>query len=279
MLINQRIIWDNNGTLTDLSVNLNNLPSGTEVIPFVAAEDKIYIGSDLPFNHRYFDVSVVNAQASVATVKIWDNNAWTSAVDVIDQTDVSGATLAQDGIISWVTDRNETWGKEETTEDITELASLKIYDKYWVQISFSADLTAGTALQYIGHKFSEDEDLELFYPDLNQSSVKTAFKTGKTTWDEQHVKSAEDIVRHLRKKSALWSADQVYNWDVFTDAAIHRTAYWIMFGFGDDYQDERALAEKEYYKALNGINFQTDISENGRLDTEEKKTATGWRRR
>lgn len=271
MIANQRIIWSDDATLKDLSIALNDAYAETYVLPLVAAEDYLYIGSDLPFNHRYFNVSVVNDVASVASVEIWNGTSWVSAVDVIDQTSVAGKTLARSGIISWTLDRNGFWGQESTTEDVTGLTSLKIYDFYWVRLSFSADLKATTALRYVGHKFADDDDLRAQYPDLLSSSLLDAFETGKTTWVDQHIVAAEEIIRYIRKKKIAWNRNQILNWDQFNMAAVHKVAEIIMTAFGEDYSEQRKLAESKYKEAIDLSIYEVDRSEDGRRDELEKR--------
>ena len=70
----QRIIWSDNGTLRDISAVLNDFRRGTQVLALVGAEDKIYVASEMPFNHKYFDVSVANAVACDITVKTWNGS-------------------------------------------------------------------------------------------------------------------------------------------------------------------------------------------------------------
>jgi len=142
-----RIIHKDNSVLRDYSVSLANYLSGTQVIAYVAAEDALYIGSDLPFNHRWVEVSVVSATTSTLSVSLWNGSAWEAAVDVVDETSVAGVALARSGFVSWVPDRLKTWSFEDTTERVSDLSTLKIYDKYWAKLSYSADLTGTTALK------------------------------------------------------------------------------------------------------------------------------------
>lgn len=280
MLLNNRIIWKNNAALVDLSVKLNDFHSGSEVIDIVAAQDALYIGSDLPFNHRYFEVSVVNALPSVVSVSLWDGSGWNPVVETIDQTQgTSGTTLSQSGIISWTPDRDEVWQYARSTEDITDLSTLKIYDYYWAKFTFSADLTSTTALSYVGHKFSEDNDLRAYYPDLLLTKTLTAFQAGKTTWNEQHIAAAEEIIKDLRKKRIVWSPNQILEWQQFTLASLHKVARNIFTSFGENYKDERDLADADYSRAMNMQVFNVDNNRNARLEPHEKIVSTGFRRR
>lgn len=280
MLINNRIIWKDNLTLTDLSVKLNNYHSGSQVVDIIAADDAIYIGSDMPFNHRYFEFGVVNTSASVLSVSIWDGTEWEAAVDVVDQTSVAGKTFAQNGIVSWVPDRNGSgWGREETTENIPDVSTLKIYNLYWAKITFSADLLNTTAINFIGHKFSEDEDLAAIYPELNLSATKSQFLSGKTNWNEQHIHAAEAIIKRLREKKIIFSRNQILNWEIFTVPSIHQVASIIYRSFGDDYKDNFEQSNKDFHAAMNLHNFEIDRDLDGKLDPIEKIATAGFFRR
>ena len=277
MLYSQRVIFKDNTALKDMSVELNDLTANNYTIPFVAAEDSIYIGSDLPFNHRYIYISTANDQASVVSVAIWDGTQWVSAVDVQDETSSGGVSLAQSGIISWSTDKDSFWDYEDTSENITAISSLKIYNLYWVRLTFSADLKATTALKYVGHKFAKDGDLApLGYSDLNTSDVKTAFETGKTTWDDQHIAAGEQVVRYLQQKHLTRSANQIFDWKVFNEPAIHKVAEIIYSSFGSDYEERRKLAEAKFYKSMNtGGVLRLDRNADGHADIEERVRSVG----
>ena len=269
---------ENNTTLTDISLEMNDLFSGTKTIDFVAADDYIYIGSDLPFNHRYFQMSTVNSgSASVASVAIWDGSAWNNAVDLLDGTAVSGVSMAQSGIISWSTDRNKSWAQEETTENISALSTLKIYNLYWVRIGWSVNWGGSTALQYCGHKFADDNILAGLYPDLGRTAVKTAHTSGKTTWNDQHVISAEAIISQLRKDRVISSPSQVFSWEMFQLAGAHKCAEIVLAAFGEAKKEERDYAKKQYDEAMNQIVFNNqDKNADGHLDDGEKFGSIQW---
>jgi hypothetical protein len=272
MLATNRVIWNDNGTLKDLSNKLNNFFSESQVLDFIAAQDKIYIGSDVPFNHRFINLSVVNDVAASVTVEIWDGNSWVAAVDVQDGTALAGVPLAQDGILRWATDQDKTWGQEQSTEDMAAsgLQTLKIYNMYWVRLSWSVDLKATMSLAYFGHKFSKDEDLGGYYPDLNRANVKTAFQSGKTTWLEQHILAAEELFRDIRNQRALWSKNQIFEPEVFTMPAVHKVAQIVYTAFGSEYESRRDEAYDRYKEALEGALSQgIDKDEDGHVEEDE----------
>lgn len=282
MLRNNRVIFNNNGTLSDLSVNLSNYHSLTSVTDIVAAQDYLYLGSDLPFNHRYFDVSVVNTNASViSTLEYWSGNGWKLAVDVLDETLLAGASLGKSGIISWQVPPNETSWNWDDTDDMNAsgLQTLKIYGLYWVRIKWSADMIVTTALNYVGHRFSEDDELLDEYPELGNSNFMTAFETGKTNWKEQTLAAAEYIIQDLRALDVVNQANQILDWKIFSKASVHKTAQIIYRGFGDDYKDNRDDAAKAYKESLTLRKYNVDLNRDAVLQENEKNLMTGYLKR
>lgn len=278
MLLNNRVIFNNAGVLTDASIALSNIHSLTQVFDYETATDYIYLGSDLPFNHRHVGLSVVNAVASVPTVDLWDGGAWVAAIDIIDQTSVAGASLAQNGIIAWRPDELvSSWSWDDTNLMTSSgLESLKIRGLYWARVKFSANLTDTLAFSYIGHKFCKDEELESEYPELAQTSLKTAFKAGKTDWNEQLLVASEYIIADLRQKNLIYSPNQILDWRTFSKACVHKTAEIIFRAFGDDYADNLIEANKQYKNYINLKQYNVDQNRDATLSEKETKSISTY---
>lgn len=101
--------------------------------------DRIYIGAPFEFQGLFVKLlNHVNAIASVLTVKYWANNQWTT-IQVIDGTSASGKTFAQSGRLTWTPPID--WERRQLNGTADEY--------YWVELSISAALTAGTAATQI----------------------------------------------------------------------------------------------------------------------------------
>ena len=276
MIHSQRVFWLDDGTLKDMSLELNDRKLQSYVIDYKAASDYIYIGSEYPFNHRYFDVGVPNDVVSKASVDIWFAKAWEPALDELDRTAVAGVSLAQDGIIQWTTNRLKGWDIEQDSEDVTGLTGTVIYNFYWLRLSWSVNWKATTALNYVGHKFSKDDDLFAFYPDLKNTNLMAGFETGKTSWDEQHLDASEIILRDLRKKGIIASRSQILNYELFNLPSIHKTAEIIYQGMGKAYADLKLSASKAYDSAFDMKFFDLDKNVDARLNPAEKRQTIGF---
>ncbi len=277
-----RILLSDNGTLDDFSRQVAKYKSGSKSFSYVAAEDAIYIGANVPFNHLYFKMgTTVNALASEIQIKYYNGTEFVSAVNIIDETDVAGASLAQSGFVTWTTDKQEKWHREDTRDQsqqiIDELGSVTIYDKYWLEIKFSADLTASVELEWLGMLFSDDDDLGAEYPDLTRSTVLQAFGgVSKTSWQEQHARAAELIVEDLIKLRVIEQKGQIIDRDTFRTASVSKVAEIIYRARGDDYIDDRVEARNEYQARLNKVIYNVDKDKDGRLDIQEQTQQTGW---
>lgn len=277
MLTGQRVFFSDNGVLSDLSRALGDMFNQTQSLTVVAAEDKLFIGGDQPFNHRFVKVATANTNACVVSVDIWNGSAWVPAVDVLDGTSTGGKTFAQTGIIQWTTDRNKGWEREADSDDVTGLEGTHVYDMFWVRLSFSAN-TSATVLSYMGHKFGDDNFLGGYYPDFVRTKMIAAWETGKADWDEQHILAAEELIRDLRKRRYVLSGAQVFDWELFSVPAIHKCAHIIMTGLGPDYIDRAIEAQEAYQNELENTMAGLDRNRDGRLSLEERKPVVGLRR-
>lgn len=270
----QRVFWVDGGTLRDVSNDLNDFRRGTLTFDALTNE-YLYVASELPFNHKYFDLGVVNALASVVTVQTWDGSAWRSAVDVVDETSVGGKTFAQSGVISFAVDIDvSAWGAHRDSNTIAALVGTRVFGCYWARFKFSASLTNTTTLKYVGQRFCDDDDLDDFYPDLRSQALKTAFESSaKTTWNAQCLAAAQALVADLRAKAIVVRRDQVFDTSLFQMAAVHKTAaiiYGGLKGFG-----ERAKEANEAYASSISLNsFEIDVDGSGEVSDAEKRTET-----
>lgn len=265
-----RIIFSDNGTLNDWTINLANYHQGDETFSFVSAEDFIYIGSDLPFNHLYFKFSTANTNTVNLSLSIWDGNNFENAADLFDETD----GFKNDGFITWVPDKNKGWGREDTNvngaERVTGLGTITIYDKYWIRLGFDSDLSASSIISWVGNLFSNDNDLKVEFPDLMRTNTLLAFETGKTDWEEQHVRAAEIIIDDLIDRRIISSKDQILERRNLSRASVSKVAEIVYSAFGDDGLDNMTRARKEYDKRISKNLFVKDKDNDGIIDKNEK---------
>jgi hypothetical protein len=141
----QRVLWKNGVTLTDVSVAANDWRGAGVTFAYLSG-DYLYLGTELPFNRKYFDVSSPNAVTAAVSVDLWTGDSWIAVKDLVDETAVAGKSLAVAGDVSWAQDiDNMRWTSQRISSEVTGLSGTNIYNLYWVRFSWSATLTASTA--------------------------------------------------------------------------------------------------------------------------------------
>lgn len=273
--MNKRIIFSDNGTLSDFSVELDKYKSGTKVMPFVAADDYLFIGSRLPFNHFYFKLSVLNILPSSMSIDYWSTNGWNSMVELTDET----AGLTASGYVTFTPDEEAPWTMANTNgsgQTITGLETVTIYNMFWLRISFSADLSLTTALQWIGNIFSNDDDLYAEFPDFSKADNLTSFQSGKTDWQEQAVVAANVIIQDLIDDRIIDDGSQILIKEDFRLPSVAKVAEIIFRAFGDDYIDDRKEVREEYKQRMKKRVPRIDKNKNGKEEVFERSSTSGW---
>ena len=276
----KKFIFSDNGTLIDKSVEVEDYHSGSIVMDYTTSADDVYIGSELPFNSLFFDIASANAVAAVPTISYWDGSTWQSMVEVLDETSSGGASLAQSGHITWVTDKNYSWVSEDTVgsngnEKITGLGNATVYDLFWIKIEFNATLTNTTEINFIGPKFCEDADVTGEHTMFGVTAFKSNYESGKTDWEKEIILASRLLVEDLIDKATIVSGDQLLRRRKLRDACVSKVAELVYSNLGDDYENDATKARNEYSKRLNKKNYGADKNSNARLDKKEMGVMTG----
>lgn len=264
-LITQRVIYDN----TDISVAVGDYRVGTYSLAYTPGSH-IYIAANCPFNNIWLELSTATVTPSgQPMIEVWYNGAWYDVVDIIDQTN----EMTKSGRISWSLHIDGGWNSEQKSADVG-LSSFQIYNRYWMRLSWPDSFTAGVA--YIGQKFSDDTLMAAMYPDLMQPTILSGYKTGKTSWDEQHFMAAEAIIKDLRKRNIAIDRGQIMDWSVFEDAAAHKVAEIVYQAFGAPYREHVAEAKRRYQEELSSRVFAIDTNQNGHVEVDEITRKSGF---
>lgn len=269
------LIYKNNTTYTDFTKEVNNYYSNNaNAIGITAAEDYLYIGSRMPLNHLFFKFGTVNTASSVLTIAIWDGSNWRNVSKTYDETSLSGATFGQNGFITWVPNRTYGWGREDTQDSsgnelITGLGDVNIYDHYWIRLAFSLDLDAGTTIAWIGQKFADDNDLGSEYPDLVLSATMTSWESGKTSWEEQHIKASRFIVDDLITRKMIIDKGQILEREDFKSACVSKVAEMAYRAMGPRFIEDKKDAKNEYLDRIGRQIGTIDKDKNAIIDNNE----------
>lgn len=264
-LITQRVIHET----TDISVAVGDYRVGSYALTYVP-EDHIYIAANCPFNNLWLELSTASIiDSGDPVIEVWYNGQWEQVVDIIDQTN----GMTKSGRISWSLHIDKGWNSEEKSESVG-LSSFQIYNRYWLRISWPNNFTSG--ISYIGQKFSDDMLMSSMYPDLMQQTILSGYKTGKTSWDEQHFMAAEAIVKDIRKRNIAIDRGQIMDWTIFEDAAAHKVAEIVYQAFGSPYKDHVIESKKRYNEELNSRLYSIDSNKNGHIEEDEISKKSGF---
>lgn len=273
--MNKRIFYSDNGTLRDFSVNLNKYDEIESAFHYIPGEDYIYIGSRLPFNSLFFKIVTENENPANMYIEVFDGEEWEFVNEIIDET----GAFKKSGYVTFTPDRDAGWTMNDTNTNgstIPGLESVKIYDKFWIRISFDAELSEDVSISWIGHLFADDLDLGSEYPDLVKTSVKTAFKANKTSWEEQLVRASEIIIEDLLINRNILDSSQILDRYDYRSACIQKAAEIIFNAFGDDFVDQKQRAREEYQRRLSIPTKKIDLNANGVEEVFEGRNTQGW---
>jgi len=262
------------GSVTDLTLDTAEFDSRTATVSLNADVDYLYVGTSLPFNHRWFEVSSANVTAATPTIEIWYANDWKAAVDILDRTDSSGTPMAASGNLEFTPNRDFGWDIEQDSDDITELASAPLtYNKYWMRVSYDANVSFD--LKYVGQKFASETSLYAKYPVFDSTSLKTSWDSGKTDWDEQLFAASDEVIEDLISRRIIWDRNQVLDIATLKNPAIHKCASLIFRGLGANRNPKQlADAEEKYSHSMDKKQWKVDVNGDAQLDPIERKVST-----
>lgn len=273
--MNKRIIYSDNGALSDFSANLNKYNATESEFSYTSGEDFFYIGSRLPFNSIYFKINASNTVQALMNIEVFDGQDWVQANEIIDETEA----FSKSGNVTFTPDRDKGWLRKDTNtsgQTVNGLESVKIYDQFWLRISFNQNLDEDCSLLWAGSLFCDDQDLGAEYPDLIKSSVLTAFQSSKTNWEEQRVRSSEIIIQDLMINRVILDSGQMLDREDYRVACVQKVAEIIFNAFGDDYIDNKQRAREEYQRRISNPMKKIDINANGVEEVSESLNSQGW---
>ena len=142
------------GNMTDYSSESQDADTATSVT--LSSQNTegnnnfLYVGSHLPFRGVDIDVDSTNGTSSTLTVDYWNGSAWADISDT-DGTSSGGASLAQDGQVTWSVPSGWTADSLVDIGDASSAVSVHVgtQDIYWTRWTFSAQLDSSVTLDHM----------------------------------------------------------------------------------------------------------------------------------
>lgn len=229
-------------------------PTGGTTSFVMTSSDFLYLGFHGRFASRHFNFSALNTNSTVLTVEYWDGDSWEAVKDLVDET--QGFT--KNGFVSW--DNQDNWAA--TT--VTPISDVELF---YVRVSISADLSAGTALQSVLSLYSDDALLRRYYPELVSDS--RYLPPGRTNFLEQHLAAKEKVVLRLKQRRVIDDESQIVDINEVGIAAMYQ-AVLIILTFID--QDEEVLARTRaaFEREIDDLTKSIDKNKDGIVSQTER---------
>lgn len=227
----------------------------------MTTSDKLYIGFREKFATRYFLFSTANTNAATLTVKYWDGDSYAAVEDLVDQT----LGFTRNGFISW--DNVNDWEKHAQ-------AGITDVELYWIEISVSTNLSAGTILQCIENIFCDETLLRSYYPELVTDT--SYLPANRTTFMDQYIAAKDLVVLRLKQDEIIEDESQILDVNEVCVAAVHATAWLILNPIARD-EGDKERADKmfdNFNRELNASKKSFDFDNSGEVDEDEKNVGT-----
>lgn len=187
-----KVFYSDNAVFSDISIEMLSYGVDTTAFTFVASQDKFYFGRVKPFNAFYIEMGTANVNTSVMTVKYFDQTAaaFAAVTGLVDET----KGLTRSGFVQWAP-------MSDTSSTSWALTTINSVSLYWVEVTFSANLSAST-LQGWNIVYSDDTDLKRIY-----DGVSNYFRSGTSSGILYHEQARKEIVNQLRR-DGYWKVKQ-----------------------------------------------------------------------
>lgn len=237
-------------------------PNGANYVLALQTSDALYVGYHGKFSSRYFQVGVGNAVVSSVSVTYWDGSNWTAVDDIVDQTQVAGATLGQSGFISWV--NKDNWVARSLTGIDSDV------ELYWVKLTVSVNLSGTTALKSVLNVYSDNVLLSAYFPELVSDT--NYLPPGASNFLAQHVAAKDLVVLRLKQRKAIQSDSQIIDANEVAVAATYACAKLILQPIATS-EAARVLydmASKGFDDEIGRVQFSVDENEDGLITDAER---------
>jgi len=231
----------------------------------------LYLGSPFKFNQFYIKFSVLSTVSNSLNIELFDGVSWQYVSSIEDGTN----GFKNSGHVSFIPDKYKTW--QNLDSNFVDSNMPMVYEYYWLRISVTSTLSPVPSISFIGHLFLESDNLlSGEFPNFANASFMTAFKTGKTDWEEQRYLATNLIIERLIQKNILVDGNQLLDIKRLRGATIQKTAQLIFNSMGDDYLDQANGARDESEKRLHGNLFLIDDKNTAIVDNQVRTSKQGY---
>lgn len=251
--------------LNSTETTLKTDTTSSDTLAFnILTTDEFYIGHNKPFASRYFNLSTANTNASSLTIKYWNGTAYVAVNDPIDQT----LGLTRDGFVSW--ENQSDW----TTKIQT---GVPIQELYWIEVTVTANLSAGTTLQSLSNLFCDETLLRSYYPEIVANA--RYLPPGRTDFMDQLVAAKDLVALRLKQDGIIKDESEILDVNEVAVSCAHATAWIILRPIAVDEGDKERAKEAfdAFNHELNKVKLDFDYDNSGIIDDQEKDIGNVFR--
>lgn len=232
----------------------------------LTTSDYFYLGWHRKFATRYFNLATANTNPSNVSVHYFTGSIWASVDDLVDQT----LGFTQSGFISWL---NESAWEKSYQPPVTDK------EHFWIRISVSSNLSAGTSLQSVNNLYCDNSMLRALYPELVSDS--RYLPPGRTNFLEQFQAAKDLTVLRLKQLKAIRDEADILDITEVSIAATHAAAYLILQPIARSDEDRERAKDcyEAFNKELNSSTHSFDYDETGTITENEEDVPVIFRPR
>lgn len=220
--------------------------------------DEFFIGFKKPFTTRYFHFATANTEAATVSLEYWDGSDWSDVEDLVDQTQ----GFQQSGFLSWQNPGDWVALKQDPVSD---------RELFWVKLTVSANLSAGTSLQALLNLFCDNDLVSKYYPEI--ISDDRYLPEGKSDFIEQYEAAKDLVVLRLKQSKIIEDESQIIDINEVAVASVHAFA-WILLNpiANSEEQEDRAKKARDNFNSeLNEVRLDLDLDDSGVIETDEEE--------
>lgn len=259
-----KILYDDNGTFSDISAKLDNYVVDTVTKTIVSGEDAIYVGLYKPFNSLFFAFSAVNSESVNLSLEYFNGSSFTSIENLIDRT----SNFTRDGFVDWDKPSDE------------EKATINSIELYWYKLTFDGD-TSAVGIKGINQLLSDDNDIKEEEPRLLDSDY---YPSNETSYLLYHQAARKEIIQKIRNEGhritgnlsfKMFESYDLHDRQELRQASKYLVMSKIYFNLsdapGDKYYEKYDDYRKMYADAVNVFYLSYDKNDNGKVELSEKQ--------
>jgi hypothetical protein len=206
-------------------------------------------------------MGTANTNTVTVSISQWDGTSWVAVDDLVDQTN----GFKNSGFMSW--QNQDEWVAKNISPMDSDI------ELFWIKLTVSGSLSAGTTLQAVLNLFCDDGILRAYYPEIISDT--RYLPSSRTDFLEQYQAAKDLVVLRLKQRKLIQNEGQIIDINDVAVAATHAAAWLILSPIaGNDAVKAMADAALEKFNnELSSLVLGIDQDKDG-IVTEDERSLT-----